>query len=176
MDKNTYFMHLALQQAYIAYKTDEVPIGAVLVDHKDNIISKSCNYILLPNNPIGHAEINVIIQAAESRKNYRLLTCKLYSTLEPCLMCFGAIMHARICELHYSAFSPAHGAFSRHKLDPRDFNIKIYTGSLRNASKIMLKDFFSNKRRANQTLLEISKCRSDICSVSTELGELVSKQ
>jgi tRNA(adenine34) deaminase len=103
------FMRAALEQAAIAQSHDEVPVGAVLV--KDGgIIARAHNRNVLDSDPSGHAEIVVMREAAKSLKNHRLGGCELFVTMEPCAMCAGAIVHARIARLVYGASDPKTGA------------------------------------------------------------------
>lgn len=97
---NERFMLEALKQAKKAYKNDEVPVGAVIVKD-DKIISRSYNKIEKNQDPTNHAEINVIKLATKKLKNWRLIGCDLYVTLEPCEMCKGAIKNSRIDNVYY---------------------------------------------------------------------------
>ena len=94
-------MKLALDEAKLAFSKKEVPVGAVLVKD-DKVISRSHNQSISKNDPSGHAEMNVLRDAAKTMDNYRLNGTSLYVTLEPCLMCFGACIHARIDRLIFS--------------------------------------------------------------------------
>lgn len=97
---NNKYMDEAIKEAIKAYKEDEVPVGAVIV--KDNkIIAKAHNTIEKNNNATNHAEINVIGKASKKLKNWRLIDCDLYVTLEPCEMCCGAINTSRIRKVYY---------------------------------------------------------------------------
>ena len=97
------FMKLALKEAHKAYKKREVPVGAVLVDFKGNIISRAYNGIEELQDPTAHAEILAIRRAAKKINNWRLENTTLYSTLEPCTMCAGSALQARIKRIVYSA-------------------------------------------------------------------------
>ncbi len=96
------YMRLALEQAHLAELSGEVPVGAVLV-HNDQVIAQSHNQMITLNNPTAHAEIMVLQQAAEGIGNYRLIDWELFVTLEPCTMCAGACIHARIKRVVYGA-------------------------------------------------------------------------
>ena len=99
----------ALKEAKKAYKKSEVPVGAIVV--KDNkIISKGYNSNITTNDPSAHAEIVAIKRAAQKLKNYRLNNCEMYVTLEPCPMCAGAMVHARIKKLFYATEEPKFGS------------------------------------------------------------------
>ena len=95
-------MSLALEEAGLAFEKQEVPVGAVLVKNGE-IISRSHNQSISKNDPSAHAEMNVLRDAGKKLGNYRLNDCQLYITLEPCLMCFGACVHARIERIIFGA-------------------------------------------------------------------------
>jgi tRNA(adenine34) deaminase len=99
----------ALSQARLAAQAGEVPIGAVIV-HNGAIIAAGQNRVLRDSDPTAHAEIVAMRAAAASLSNYRLLGCTLYATLEPCAMCAGAMVHARLDRLVYAAPDPKAGA------------------------------------------------------------------
>lgn len=124
-----YFMQFALQEAQYAALKNEIPIGAVIVDHYGNIIAKSHNHVISDCNPCSHAEILAISQACAQQNNYRLINCTIYTTVEPCVMCIGAILHARISTLVYSTDSPLYGFSSSKLVDlnlvKRTLHIKI---------------------------------------------------
>jgi len=92
-------MKEALKEAELAFKEDEVPVGAVIVSSEGEIIGRGRNQIIKLNDPTAHAEILAIKQACKNLKNYRLIGCKMYVTLEPCPMCAYALVLARIEEL-----------------------------------------------------------------------------
>ncbi len=148
MDKN-FFMEEALIEAKKALETGEVPIGAVVVLGED-IIGRGYNQPITKNDPTAHAEIMALRDASMNLKNYRLKDTQVYSTLEPCLMCAGALVHARIKKLFYSASDPKSGvienngslmrsAFLNHK-------ISYEGGILKEESSQILKNFFLKKR------------------------------
>ncbi|HEV2137081.1 MAG TPA: tRNA adenosine(34) deaminase TadA [Terracidiphilus sp.] len=103
------FMQAALAEARLAAEAGEVPIGAIIV-HDDEIIARGQNRILRDNDPTAHAEISVLRAAATALGNYRLNGCTLYVTLEPCAMCAGAMIHARIDRLVFATPDPKAGA------------------------------------------------------------------
>ena len=107
-----WFVSLALEQADEAYRQNEVPVGAVLVDESGKILSKSFNIKETNHNPCGHAEILVIQQAARELSSWRLVGCTLYVTLEPCPMCLSACVQARIGRLVFGAYDKKGGALS----------------------------------------------------------------
>ena len=148
MDKYS-FMEEALIEAKKALKKGEVPVGAVVVLEED-IIGRGYNQPITKNDPTAHAEIMALRDAAMNLKNYRLKDTLVYTTLEPCLMCAGALVHARIKKLIYSASDPKSGviesngnlmrsAFLNHK-------ISYEGGILKEESSEILKNFFLKKR------------------------------
>jgi len=149
MNQDLYFMKRAILQAQIAYDEDEVPVGAVLVKDGE-IIAESYNQLIQLNDPTSHAEINVIRKASKILGNYRLNNTSLYVTLEPCLMCCGAMIHARIENLIFSTKDPKSGAVvsNARALDYSFINHKVrYSyGPLKEESSNLLKKFFSEKR------------------------------
>ena len=102
-------VQLALAQARLAAEAGEVPVGAVVV-HNGEVIADGQNCVLRTHDPTAHAEIVAMRAAAQHLKYYRLTGCELYTTLEPCAMCAGAIIHARISRLVYGAADPKAGA------------------------------------------------------------------
>jgi tRNA(adenine34) deaminase len=151
-DKKTYefFMGEALKQAKLSFEADEVPIGAVLV-HQNKIIASAHNLSITNNDPSAHAEIITIRDAGQYLNNYRLLNCNLYVTLEPCVMCLGAIFHARISNLVFGAYDPKTGACESVINLKNNKNLNhhcaIHGGILEKESKTLLQDFFKNKRQ-----------------------------
>ena len=144
-------MRIALNQAHNALEFDEIPVGAAgVVDNK--IISQSHNTVILDLNPTGHAEINVLKTSARILKNYRLNSLILYTTLEPCLMCYSAMVHARISKLYYGASDPKGGIFSTGCFDrvKSVFNhiIVVESGILEKECSEILKSFFKARRDA----------------------------
>jgi tRNA(adenine34) deaminase len=103
------FMQAALTEARLAAEADEVPIGAVIV-REGSVIARGQNRVLRDLDPTAHAEIVALRAAATAIGNYRLLDCTLYVTLEPCAMCAGAMIHARIARLVFAAADPKAGA------------------------------------------------------------------
>ena len=149
MNDDEKWMSLALEQARKAEEEGEVPVGAILV--KDGLlIAKTRNQPISSNDPTAHAEIQLIRAAGEELKNYRLTGTSLYVTLEPCAMCLGAIMHARIERLVFGAYDPKTGVCgsSENLMDAKCFNHKInlVSGVMENESKQLLKNFFNSRR------------------------------
>jgi len=148
-----FFMGEALKQAKLSFKHDEVPIGAVLV-YQNKIIASGHNLSIANHDPSAHAEILTIRYAGQYLKNYRLLNCSLYVTLEPCVMCLGAIFHARISNLIFGAYDLKKGACESavNLKENKELNhhCDIYGGVLEEESKILLQNFFEIKRKKNR--------------------------
>lgn len=148
-DNDSQFMELALQQARLAPRVGEVPIGAVLV--VDNlVIAAAHNYREISQDPTAHAEVIIIRKAAEQLKTWRLTDSTLYVTLEPCPMCAGAIMQARIPRLVFGAWDPKAGACGSILDIPseRRFNhrVQVIGGLHEEESRRLLQEFFRSKR------------------------------
>jgi len=143
------WMSFALKQARKAEKEGEVPVGAILVKD-DVVIARAHNKPISTNDPTAHAEIQLLRAAGEELKNYRLPGTTLYVTLEPCAMCLGAIMHARIERVVFGAHDPKTGVCgsSENFMEANCFNHKIdlASGVLENESKQLLKNFFNSRR------------------------------
>ena len=144
-----HFMRLALQEAERALAEDEVPIGAVIV-HEERVIASAHNQREQLRDPTAHAEMIAITQAAQSMESWRLDDCILYVTLEPCPMCAGAIIQARIPWVVYGAADPKAGAV--HTLyqllaDPRlNHRCQTVSGVLAERCGAVLSEFFRVKR------------------------------
>jgi len=143
------FMGQALDQAKVSYAEDEVPVGAIVV-YKNIIIGFGRNKSLSQNSPIAHAEIIAIQQASNYLKNYRLVNCDLYVTLEPCIMCLGAIFHARIKRVFFGAWDLKTGACGGKINLTQDKTLNHHCsltgGILEEESKQLLQRFFEEKR------------------------------
>jgi tRNA(adenine34) deaminase len=149
MNEDEKWMSFALEQARKAEEEGEVPVGAVLV--KDGLVVASAhNQPISTNDPTAHAEIQLLRAAGEELKNYRLTGTSLYVTLEPCAMCLGAIMHARVERIVFGAHDPKTGVCgsSENLINANCFNHKItlISGVLENESKQLLKNFFNSRR------------------------------
>ncbi len=144
------YMKLALQQAEIAAKKGEVPVGAILIT-KDGQLFASHNAPISTHDASAHAEMRVIRDACKSIGNYRLAGSTLYVTLEPCTMCAGAMIHARIGRVVYGAIDPKTGAvesLSQVLSDKRlNHQPKIESGILANECGNLLKAFFKKRRK-----------------------------
>ena len=149
MNRDEKWMSLAIKQAIIAKEEGEVPVGAILV--KDGLlVAKAHNQPILTNDPTAHAEIQLLRIAGSKLKNYRLTGTSLFVTLEPCAMCLGAMMNARIERIIFGAHDPKTGVCgsSENLIDARCFNhrINLVSGVLENESKQLLKNFFISRR------------------------------
>jgi tRNA(adenine34) deaminase len=143
-----YYMREALAEADKALENGEVPIGAVIVcDEK--IIGRGYNSPIGSMDPSSHAEIVALREACRSRRNYRIPGCDLYVTLEPCAMCLGAAVQARISRIYFGASDPKSGAvFSvmRFPFEKLNHKIEFKGGILDEESAIILKTFFKKRR------------------------------
>ena len=146
-------MKVAISEAYLAKNKGEIPVGAVLIQ-EGNLIARSHNQCIINNDPTAHAEVNVIRKAGKKLNNYRLLNASIYVTLEPCAMCLGAMMHARIDRIIYGASDPKTGVcgtcsnltsavFFNHKIDS-------FGGILETECQMLLQNFFRSKRTSNK--------------------------
>jgi len=145
-----HFMRLALEEAELAWREEEVPIGAVIV-HDGRVIASAHNQREQLHDPTAHAEMIAITQAAEALGSWRLEGCTLYVTLEPCPMCAGAILQARVPVVVYGALDPKAGAVdSLFQLlsDPRlNHRCQIVPGVLAEPCGQVLTRFFQEQRR-----------------------------
>src|SRR4051812_3910777 len=146
-------MAAALDQARLALAAGEVPIGAVLVI-SDQIVARAFNQPITAVDPTAHAEILVLRDAARTVGNYRLLDATVYVTLEPCVMCVGALVHARVREVVYGAAEPKTGALvsTARVLDIPELNHRftVSTGVLTTECRDLIQQFFREKRRAGK--------------------------
>lgn len=145
------FMYSALQEAEKAFEEDEVPVGAVVV-HNNRIIGRGYNQIEKLKDATAHAEMIALTSASNHIGNWRLNECSIYVTLEPCIMCTGALLASRISELYFAASDTKFGACgSVHNLaeeSKTNHIIKVYSGILAKESEDLLKSFFTKKRVA----------------------------
>lgn len=145
-------MYAALQEAETAMEEDEVPIGAVVV-HNNRIIGRGYNQTEKLKDPTAHAEIIAITSAANHLHQKFLDECELYVTVEPCLMCSGAILLSRIKTLYFGAFEPKFGAcgslFNVVENSKYNHQPKVFSGILANEANLLLKNYFK-KKRTNQ--------------------------
>ncbi len=145
-----FYMHRALDQAHLAMAAGEVPVGAVVVDAGGEIVGVGNNAPLSSCDPSGHAEVRALRDAGQRLGNYRLEGCTLYVTLEPCMMCTGTMVHARIQRLVYAAAEPRAGMVESkaNLLAQPWFNhhIDVTGGVLAAQARKLLKQFFADKR------------------------------
>ncbi|MEN2984000.1 MAG: nucleoside deaminase [Dictyoglomaceae bacterium] len=134
-----FYMNIAIKEAKKALDKKEVPVGAVLVDKNGNILAKGYNLKEKKKDPSAHAEIIVIRKASKKLNNWRLEGCSLYVTLQPCLMCFGALVQARIKRLIFGAYDPKENIFETIY---SNYNIEIKGGVLEEECSNLLKSFF----------------------------------
>jgi len=146
------YLRTAIAEAQAAEAAGEVPVGAIIV-HKDQVVGRGQNRVLRDSDPTAHAEIVALRHAGRHLANYRLENCTLYATLEPCAMCAGAILHARIARLVYAAPDPKAGACGsvlavmnhpqlNHKLE-------VVSGLLAEECGALLTNFFIKRRTKN---------------------------
>ena len=149
MSNDEKWMRIAIEEANLAMDKNEVPVGAVLVKN-DTLIAQAHNKPITKNDPTAHAEIQLLRKAGEQQKNYRLPESTLYVTIEPCTMCFGAMVHARIDRIVYGVSDPKTGVCgSRMNLNEENFfnhKISITSGILEKESSELLKLFFKSRR------------------------------
>ena len=149
MNDDQYYMELALEEAKKAADMGEVPIGAIVV--KDNqIIGRGFNQRLTSNHVFAHAEMMAIDQACQTLGDWRLEGCSLYVTVEPCAMCSGTMIQARLSRLVYGTTEPKFGAHqSIVRLFDADFNhkVEITSGVLATESSNLLKKYYQQLRK-----------------------------
>ena len=146
------WMKIAISEASVAKNEGEIPVGAVLI-HNNKLIAKAHNQPILNHDPTAHAEVLALRKAGKKLNNYRLAGSTLYVTLEPCVMCLGAIMHARIDRIVFGASDPKTGVCgSKADLTSEAFfthKVKVDGGVLEEENKEILQSFFKSKRKAN---------------------------
>ncbi len=144
------FMAAALEQARLALEAGEVPIGAVLVVNGE-IVARAFNQPIRSVDPTAHAEILVLRDAAKAIGNYRLTGSTLYVTVEPCLMCVGALVHARVGEVVYGAAEPKTGALvstvRAHESPGLNHRFTVTGGVLEEECRAVIQGFFRDKRK-----------------------------
>ena len=149
MNRDEKFMAIALEEAEAAIRKGEVPVGAAVVLDED-ILARAHNSPIALNDPTAHAEIIVLREAAGRLGNYRLTGTTLYVTVEPCIMCVGAIVHARISRLVYGAADPKNGGVASlyRILEDRRLNhtVEVKSGVLAGFCAELLGRFFREKR------------------------------
>ena len=146
------YMRLALDEAKQAELAGDIPVGAVLVDNRTgDVIARGHNTREIAQTALGHAEINAIGEGCVVLGGWRLTGCTLYVTLEPCPMCAGAILHARIPRIVCGSADPVAGAmgsvWALHRHPVENKNVKIEIGCLYDECMKLLQDFFKNRRK-----------------------------
>ncbi len=150
-------MSRALLQAQHASECDEVPVGAVLINDENELIAEGYNQPISLLDPTAHAEIVVLRKAAQRLNNYRLSNTILYVTLEPCTMCVGALVHARIKRIVYGAEEPKAGAIvSAHRLFDNGYynHVPEVSGGVRKDECSSLLSAFFEKKRQHKKAVE----------------------
>ena len=155
IDIDQKYMQLALEMAKLAVQKEEVPVGAVLVS-EGLVISKKCNLVESLNDATAHAELLCIQEGARRLGSWRLLGTTLYTTLEPCSMCLGAILLARVSKVVYGAPDIRHGACGSfvNLLNQKHptHTLEIKAGVYEDESRMLLKNFFKKRRSENAKL------------------------
>ena len=147
---HTQFMEMAIVEAEKAGQRDEVPVGAVVVDASGEVLAAAHNLTISMADPTAHAEILALRQAARKVNNYRLLGTTLYATVEPCIMCMGAVIHARMDRVVFGAPDPkwgAAGSLYRFSEDDRlNHSPEVIGGVCENRCRELIQNFFRQKR------------------------------
>ena len=150
MEQYVEYMQMALEEAKLAALEDEVPVGCVIVKD-DRVIAKAHNLRETNHDPLGHAETLAIKKASEVLNDWQLVDCELYVTVEPCIMCAGAIIQSRIGKVIYGASDLKGGAFgsSINVLDATNINHRpeIIAGVLEKECTEIIKNYFKSKRK-----------------------------
>jgi tRNA(adenine34) deaminase len=151
MMQDEIYLQLAIEQARLAEQAGEVPVGAIVV-YEGEVIGAGQNLVLRTLDPTAHAEIVALRAAAHRLDNYRLTRCELYTTLEPCSMCAGAIIHARISRLIYGAPDPKAGAagsvLTVVNHPQLNHQMEVVAGVLANECGELLRNFFRERRQS----------------------------
>ncbi|NUU00002.1 tRNA adenosine(34) deaminase TadA [Herbaspirillum robiniae] len=169
------YMRLALEQANNAWALGEIPVGAVVVKDGE-VIATGFNQPIGKHDPTAHAEIMALRRAAEKLGNYRLPGCELYVTLEPCVMCSGAMMHARLARVVFGAADPKTGAcgsvvnlFEQEQLN---HHTELEGGVMAEECSRLLKDFFAMRREEVKRQRQLAAAEAG----AAELAETASRQ
>ena len=149
LDSDAQYMNLALTEARKAEQAEEVPVGAIIV-LENAVIGSGFNQPISTNDPTAHAEIVALRKAAESVRNYRLSGATMYCTVEPCMMCAGAIIHARIARLVFGTPDPkagSAGSIYNVLTDPRlNHRVEVVSGIREDECAGRLREFFARRR------------------------------
>jgi tRNA(adenine34) deaminase len=148
-EDNYKFMSAALKEAEKAFEAGEVPIGAVVIN-QNKVIGKGFNQVEKLKDATAHAEMIALTAASENLGNWRLNECDLYVTVEPCIMCAGAILVSRVRNLYFGTMDTKFGAcgsvFDLLETDKYNHKVSIYSGILETESRSLLEEFFVTKR------------------------------
>jgi tRNA(adenine34) deaminase len=148
-----FWMRKAIEAAELAGRNEEVPVGACIIDFEGKLLAVAGNLTISTSDPTAHAEILVLRAAAQKIGNYRLTDTKVYTTIEPCAMCAGALVNARIKRLVYGARDERFGAVETHFgiCDSSSLNhrIEIESGVLADECRALMQEFFRAKRIKN---------------------------
>jgi tRNA(adenine34) deaminase len=149
MDTHEHFMRAALEEARRGFAAGEVPVGAVVV-LDGQVVGRGYNQPIGSRDPTAHAEVVAIRTAAGAIGNYRLVGATLYVTIEPCLMCVGAMIHARVATLVFGAPEPKAGAVvstcRAHELPSLNHRIDVLGGVLEDECRAVIQEFFKTRR------------------------------
>jgi len=150
-DADEFWMRTAIRAAESARDAGEIPIGACLIDKKGELLASAGNRTITDSDPTAHAEILILREAAGKIGNYRLTETTVYTTIEPCAMCAGALVNARIKRLVFGAHDPRFGAvesiFRLCDTSSLNHRIEIKSGVLADECKKLMQDFFRQKRQ-----------------------------
>jgi tRNA(adenine34) deaminase len=143
-------MNIAIDEAKKAEQKDEVPVGAVLIDEHGVILAAAHNQTILLCDPTAHAEILALRHAAKNIQNYRLVKTTLYTTIEPCIMCMGAVIHARVDTLVFGTMDPKWGAAGSLYNFAQDAHLNhrpnLIGGICEDSCKALMQRFFRQRR------------------------------
>jgi tRNA(adenine34) deaminase len=143
------FMEMALKEAQVAFDAEEVPVGAIIVSPEGRVVARAHNLTTYANRPTAHAEILAINIAADAVGNYRLNGCTMYVSMEPCIMCAGAIIEARVQMLVFGCYDARRGAFGSvinvNEL-PLNHKVEVIGGLMAERGEALLKEFFQTRR------------------------------
>ena len=152
-----YYMKIALDEAQKAFEKDEVPVGAVLVNKGGDVVAVAHNLVISMHDPTAHAEMLVMRKGALLMGNYRLSGTTIYTTVEPCIMCMGAIVHARIKKVVFGTFDikwGGCGSLYDFSSDMRfNHHVEVVDGVMKKQCKEIIQNFFKIKRK----MLQLSK-------------------
>ncbi len=155
LEDHLWFMNIALECAHAAYRSGEVPVGAVLVSADGTILSKQFNLKETNNNPTAHAEILSLVEGSSRLQSWRLSQCTLYVTLEPCPMCLSAMVQSRIGQCIFGAYDPKGGALSlgipMHQDKRLNHQFGMMGGVKHYECSRLLSQFFKERRSSFQS-------------------------